>query len=63
MISGRHPSDSPEDLAGCAALLDPILKQNEAIREYLRTRRAVPDVNPETGEEDPNAPGTGGKPT
>ncbi|GAF69361.1 unnamed protein product, partial [marine sediment metagenome] len=29
----------------------PIVKQNEAIRAYLRSRRAIRDVDPETGEE------------
>lgn len=58
MILGRHPSDEPADLAGRAALLGPIMKQNEAIRGYLRARRAVQDVNPETGEVEPEAGGS-----
>ena len=37
-----------------SALLAPILKQNEAIRTYLRARRGVEDVDPETGEIDPS---------
>lgn len=59
MILGRHPSDSPADVAGRAALLGPILVQNEAIRDYLRSRRAVEDVNPETGEVEAGTTGAG----
>jgi hypothetical protein len=56
MILGAYPKSSKEHLAARGALLDPILKQNEAIRQYLRARRSVEDVNPDTGEVDPNAP-------
>lgn len=56
MILGLYPKSTPEHLATRANLLAPILKQNEAIRLYLRSRRTVQDVNPETGEVDPNAP-------
>lgn len=55
MILGRHPSDEPADLAGRKALLGPILAQNEAIRAYLRARRSVEDVNPDTGEVEPGS--------
>lgn len=55
MILGRHPSDTPADLAGRTALLGPILKQNDAIRLYLRARRSVEDVNPTTGEVEPGS--------
>lgn len=34
------------------ALLAPVVKQNEAIRHHIRTRRSAPDVNPKTGEEE-----------
>lgn len=61
MILGKYPSSSADDIQARKALLAPILKQNEAIRLYLRSRRPVEDVNPETGEVDPNAP-TGGEP-
>jgi hypothetical protein len=40
----------------------PILRQNEAIRQYLRARRGVEDVDPDTGEIDPNAPSSGPTP-
>ncbi|WP_437761448.1 hypothetical protein WMF27_04705 [Sorangium sp. So ce281] len=33
--------------------LAPILQQDEAIGHYLRARRAIADVNPETGEDEP----------
>jgi len=38
-----------------AALLAPILKQNQAINDHIRARRSVPDVDPTTGEEQPAA--------
>ncbi|MBK8256757.1 MAG: hypothetical protein IPK82_29310 [Polyangiaceae bacterium] len=50
MILGKHPTPSSTDLTARGALLGPILKQNEAVRLYLRSRRAIHDVNPETGE-------------
>jgi hypothetical protein len=57
MILGQYPSESDADVAGRRALLEPILKQNEAIRAYLRERRSPEDVNPATGEvETPAAP-------
>jgi hypothetical protein len=50
MIVGMFPTNRPNHEQARAALLTPILKQNEAIAQYLRTRRTVEDVNPETGE-------------
>lgn len=50
MILGLHPSESAADIAAREELLAPILRQNEAIRVYLRNRRSVEDVNPDTGE-------------
>lgn len=50
MILGLHPAESEADLAAREELLAPILRQNEAIRVYLRARRSVEDVDPETGE-------------
>jgi len=55
-ILGKHWSNSPADLAARAALMAPILKQNEAIRQALRAHRTPEDVNPDTGEVDPTAP-------
>lgn len=57
MIMGLHPSDSGADVAGRTSLMGPILAQNEAIGLYLRARRAVPEVNPETGEALPEGEG------
>jgi hypothetical protein len=51
---GQHPSDQAPDQAARTTLLGPVLKQNEAIREYLRTRRAVEDIDPDTGEVEPS---------
>ncbi|MDC3960155.1 hypothetical protein KEG38_40240 [Polyangium jinanense] len=50
MILGKYPSDSEADRKARGALLSPILVQNEAIRRYLRDRKPIEDVNPETGE-------------
>ena len=38
-----------------AALLAPILKQDQAISDHIRARRSVPDVDPKTGDEQPSA--------
>lgn len=60
IIVGQRHGRSPEATAARLELLGPILRQNEAIGSSLRGRRTVPtDVNPETGEELPNAPGGG----
>jgi len=53
MILARHRTRSPQDIAARTALLGPVLEQNEAIRLYLKARRTVQDVNPETGAQDP----------
>ena len=50
IILGKYPSDSDADLAARGKLLAPILRQNDAIRDYLRARRPVVDINPDTGE-------------
>ena len=50
MILGLHPGESEADIASREELLGPILRQNEAIRVYLRARRNVEDVDPDTGE-------------
>lgn len=59
-ILGKHWSDTPGDVTARAALLAPILKQNEAIRQSLRTQRPVEDIDPVTGEVLPA--GTGAEP-
>jgi len=50
LIIGKHWSDTPDDVTARAALLAPILKQNDAIRHSLRTHRPVEDIDPVTGE-------------
>jgi len=50
MVLGIFPSDGEADVISRRKLLGPILQQNEAIRAYLRARRAIEDVNPETGQ-------------
>ncbi|WP_437829494.1 hypothetical protein [Sorangium sp. So ce1153] len=56
IILGKHHARTREGTAARLALLAPILQQNEAIGQYLRSRRAIADVNPETGEDEPAAP-------
>ena len=61
LILGQYPSDSENDVAQRTKLVAPIIRQNEAIREDLRARRPVSDINPDTGEPetppvDPQAP-------
>ena len=48
---GRFPSASPEDRSAAHALLQPIVDQNEAMREAMRHRRPLADLDPETGLE------------
>lgn len=45
--------DAPATVAARTSLLGPVLAQNDAVREYIRLRRRVEDVNPETGEVEP----------
>ena len=56
LVLGRHPGNGPSDLEGRAALLAPVLEQDEIIRQYFRARRMVEDVDPDTGEIDADAP-------
>jgi hypothetical protein len=46
-FSGRHPGDNDKR----AALLEPILEQNEKVADMYRKRARVTDVDPETGKE------------
>lgn len=50
-ILGQFPERSPAHVEARTKLLTPVLRQNEAIREYLRARRRVRDVDPSTGKE------------
>ncbi|MFO0592172.1 MAG: DUF6261 family protein [Polyangiaceae bacterium] len=59
IILAKHRSSSEEDTAARQELLAPILEQHEAIGRYLSARRAVQDVDPQTGKVDPNAPPIG----
>lgn len=59
MVLGLYPSDSAADQAARAKLLGPVFVQNDAIREYLRTRRAIVDIHPDTGEEQSSTAQTG----
>lgn len=56
IILGKHHKRTAQGTADRLTLLAPILKQDDAIGSYLRARRRVDDVNPETGED---APGGG----
>jgi hypothetical protein len=58
IILARHRSSSAEDMSARSALLEPVLNQNDEIRRYMRSRRTVADVNPETGQPD-SVPPTG----
>ena len=53
IILGAHHDRSEAGSAARFKLLEPILVQNEAIGVYLRSRRTVDDVDPETGAEEP----------
>ena len=51
LIVGLYTLRDPENVTECEHLLEPILRQNEAVR-VIRRRRAVPgDIDPETGEQ------------
>lgn len=52
-----HDSENPEHVAAREALLAPVLEQNAIIRQYVSARRAVQDVDPDTGEVDDDGEG------
>jgi hypothetical protein len=56
IVLGHFHGKTPEHAEARAELLGPILEQNDAIALAMRTRRAVVDVQPETGAPDPHAP-------
>jgi len=56
LIIAHTRGGTAEDAAARAELLTPILKQNEEIRQYMRARRKVEDVDPTTGEVEPGTP-------
>lgn len=51
MVLGLYPTGTDEHVTRRTRLLAPVMRQNDLIREYLRARRAVRDVDPVTGEE------------
>lgn len=58
LIVGKYyKSDDPEHVSARNLLLGPIFEQNEAIRAYIRARRAVQDIDPDTGEVEPDGSG------
>lgn len=54
MILGRYPRRSEDHVAARTSLLTPILRQNDAVRAYIRARRRVRDVDPDNGKELPS---------
>ena len=53
MITGRYYGDSQEHVSRRDELLTPIMRQNDEIGAYLKSRRPILDVNPATGEPEP----------
>lgn len=51
-VMGMYPLDTPEHLAARDRLLGSIMQQDAAVREYRRSRRSVPDVDPDSGDVD-----------
>lgn len=50
-ILGTYDEPTGDHAQKRAALLAPVVKQSEAIRQHIRARRSAPDIDPETGEE------------
>jgi len=57
-ILGDFPGSSAEDVQTRQSLLGPAMNQNRRIAEAFSRRRPVGDVNPETGEEEPEPEGS-----
>jgi hypothetical protein len=53
VVAGRYNGAAAGDDAMRAKLLAPILHQNAAVAESFRRKRAVTDVNPNSGEDEP----------
>lgn len=53
LIMAQHVRSAPEQREAVAALLEPILRQNEAVRETRRRRQPPRDIDPGTGVELP----------
>jgi hypothetical protein len=59
LIVGSYALDKSPDLAERDHLLEPLLRQNDALRATYRRRRTATDIDPETGEELPDSPDDG----
>lgn len=55
-VLGHYADPTPQNLQARAELLAPFRFHTEAIRRYYRSRRSVRDVDPDTGDELPEAP-------
>ncbi len=59
LILAHGIDGSPESIAARDHLLEPVQRQNQAIRQSRRRRRPAQDVDPDTGAELPNGDGDG----
>jgi hypothetical protein len=50
LILGRYYESNPEAVHARGALMTPIMEQHEIVHAYLRSRRKVRDIDPDTGE-------------
>jgi len=55
-VGGLFPEPTPQDAEARAFLLEPIMDQNTRIAAIHRRRQPVPDVDPNTGDEQPETP-------
>jgi hypothetical protein len=63
IIIGRYHGDSQEHVSKRDILLSPIMRQSDEIGAYMKSRRTILDVDPETGEPEPlPAPAESGPP-
>ena len=53
IIIGRYHGDSQEHVSKRDELLSPIMRQSDEIGAYMKSRRTILDVDPETGEPEP----------
>ena len=54
-VLGRYADPTPENIQARSELLAPFRFHTEAIRRYYQSRRSVRDVDPNTGDEVPEA--------
>lgn len=50
---GTYYDESPKHVQTRSALLKPILDQQEAVRQYLKARKPIEDIDPATGDAKP----------